>query len=255
MEFRDKGSPLSDEGVDQICDVLGVNEPEVWAVLTVETRGFGFLQDRRPQILFERHIFSRRTDHKFDSKHPDISNPNAGGYEGGSAEYTRLEKAMNLDSNNALQSASWGIGQVMGFNFEVAGYSDVKSMVKNFIGSEDSQLLGMANFIKGNNLSSALQRHNWVSFARGYNGKDFKKNEYDTRLAAAHAKYKNMLPDLSLRSAQAALIYLGFNPGPVDGLRGRQTRSALNLFQESKGLNVTGELDDTTEELLFESAF
>ena len=52
MEFQDKGLPLSDEGMDQICELLGVNEPEVWAVLTVETRGFGFLKDRRPQILF-----------------------------------------------------------------------------------------------------------------------------------------------------------------------------------------------------------
>ena len=113
----------------------------------------------------------------------------------------------------------------------------------------------MANFIKGNNLSTALQRHNWVSFARGYNGKDFKRNEYDTRLAAAHAKFKTLLPDLSLRKAQAALSYLSFDPGPIDGLRGRNTRSAISLFQETKELPVTGELDDVTEQILFESAF
>jgi len=45
MNFQNQGRPLSDEGMDQICSILGVSDPEVWAVLTVETRGFGFLQD------------------------------------------------------------------------------------------------------------------------------------------------------------------------------------------------------------------
>jgi peptidoglycan hydrolase-like protein with peptidoglycan-binding domain len=120
---------------------------------------------------------------------------------------------------------------------------------------EDSQLLAMANFIKGNGLDGALRRQNWTSFARGYNGKDFKKNEYDTRLAAAHAKYKTILPDLGLRTAQAGLLYLGINPGPIDGLRGRRTRSALIQFQETHGLPATGELDDETEAKLLSEAF
>ena len=48
MNFQGQGRPLSDEGMDQVCSTLGVSEPEVWAVVTVETRGFGFLQDRTP---------------------------------------------------------------------------------------------------------------------------------------------------------------------------------------------------------------
>ena len=128
--------------------------------------------------------------------------------------------------------ASWGIGQVMGFNHKVAGFDTVNALVKNMVKDENAQLLAMANFIKGNNLAGALQRTNWVSFARGYNGRDFKKNEYDTRLAAAHTKYKIILPDLALRSAQAALHYLGFNTEPIDGICGRRTRSALIQFQE-----------------------
>lgn len=120
---------------------------------------------------------------------------------------------------------------------------------------ENQQLLAMANFIKGNDLASVLKRRNWVSFARRYNGPGFKENEYDTRLAAAFAKDEIILPDLSLRSAQAALGYLGFNPGPVGGLRGRRTRSALLLFQQKEGLMVTGELDRETEEKLSDQAF
>lgn len=255
MNFKHQGRPLSDAGMDQVCSTLGVSEPEVWAVLTVETRGFGFLKDRRPQILFERHIFHRLTRGRHDASHPDISNAKAGGYVGGSAEYTRLEKAMSLNEKAALESASWGIGQVMGFNYKVAGFDSVHDMVAQMVKDENGQLMAMANFIKGNNLASALQRQNWVSFARGYNGRDFKKNDYDARLAAAHAKLKRLIPDLSLRTAQAALMYLGFDPGPIDGMRGRLTRSALMMFQEQFNLPETGELDQETEEKLLAEAF
>lgn len=255
MNFQGQGRPLSDEGMDRICNTLGVAEPEVWAVLTVETRGFGFLRDRRPQILFERHIFHRLTEGIHDAGNADISKEKPGGYVGGPGEYTRLEKAMNLDREAALKSASWGIGQVMGFNHEVAGFADIDAMVTDMVKDENAQLLAMANFIKGNNLAGSLQQQNWESFARGYNGPNFKKNEYDTLLAAAHAKYKIFLPDLDLRTAQAALVYLGIDPGPIDGLRGNRTRSALIQFQERSGLPETGELDYDTESTLLAEAF
>lgn len=255
MDFQGQGRPLGDAGMDQVSEALGVAEPEVWAVLTVETRGFGFLQDRRPQILFERHIFHRRTQGKFADGNPDISNSKPGGYTGGSGEYARLEKALGLDREAALKSASWGIGQVMGFNHEAAGFDTVDDMVTAMVKDEDAQLLAMAGFIKSNNLDGALQEQNWESFARGYNGTNFKKNKYDERLAAAHAKYKTSLPDLGLRTAQAALQYLGIDPGPIDGLRGRSTRSALVRFQEKSGLPVTGEFDEDTEAKLFAEAF
>ncbi|MDT4841336.1 N-acetylmuramidase [compost metagenome] len=255
MNFQGKGRPLSDEGMDEVCDTLGITESEVWAVLTVETRGFGFLTDRRPQILFERHVFHRLTKGAHAAGNADISNPKAGGYIGGAGEYGRLEKAMQLDKTAALQSASWGIGQVMGFNFKVAGFASTDKLVAGMVKDENSQLLAMANFIKGNNLAGALQRNNWVSFARGYNGPEFKRNEYDARLAAAHAKFKVMLPDLSLRTAQAALQYLGMDPGPIDGIRGRRTFSALIRFQEQEGLAETGLLDQDTLERLVAKVF
>lgn len=255
MNFKGHGRPLSDDGMDEICSNLDVSEPEVWAVLTVETRGFGFLKDRRPQILFERHVFHRLTNGRFDSSHENISSSNPGGYSGDAGEYARLENALSLDREAALQSASWGIGQVMGYNYSVAGFNNVNDMVAAMVKDENAQLLAMSNFIKGNNLHKALQRQNWVSFARGYNGPAFKKNEYDTRLAAAYAKNKVLLPDLTFRAAQAALKYLGMDPGPIDGLRGRRTRSALIQFQEQSGLPLSGELDRDTNKALLAKAF
>ncbi len=162
---------------------------------------------------------------------------------------------MKLDRESALQSVSWGIGQIMGFNYEIASFATVDTMVADMVKDEHAQLLAMANFIKGNGLDGALKRQNWTSFARGYNGADFKRNDYDTRLASAHAKYKISLPDLALRTVQAALLYLGFDPGPIDGVRGRRTHSALMQFQERFGLPETGELDLDTENKLLAETF
>lgn len=255
MNFQSKGRPLSDSGLEQICDTLGVGGAEIWAVLSVETRGFGFLDNRKPRILFERHIFHRRTDGAFDQLNPNISSSAPGAYAGGPAEYARLEAAMKLNSQAALESASWGIGQVMGFNYAVAGYASVDEMISAMVADEDSQIMAMAHFIKGNNLAAAMQRKNWEAFARGYNGPAFRKNDYDTRLAAAHARFRVALPNLGLRTAQAALLFLGFDPGPVDGVRGRRTRSGLIQFQERLGLPQSGELDQDTERALAQAAF
>jgi hypothetical protein len=255
MEFQGAGLPLNETGLDRVCTSLGVAAPEVWAVVTVETSGFGFLPERRPRILFERHIFHRLTDGRFDAVAPDISNAARGGYAGGSAEYRRLEAAMRCDRRAALESASWGIGQVMGFNHQVVGFDTVEEMVAAMVRDEASQLAAMASFITHTGLDAPLRRRDWTSFARGYNGRDFAANHYDTRLAAAHANFEQNFPNLGLRSVQAALLYAGFDPGPIDGVVGRRTRAALRAFQAQHGLPQTGERDGVTEARLFAEAF
>lgn len=255
MNFKGKGRPLSKKGMEQVCEILGVPEPVVWAILDVETSGFGFLRDKRPKILFERHIFHKLTKGEHDSGNANISSEKPGGYVGGPGEYNRLKEAMRLNREAALKSTSWGIGQIMGLNYEAAGFATIYDMVKAMVKDEDSQLLAMANFIKSKSLKDALQRRDWESFARCYNGPQYKKNKYDKRLAAAYAKYNVMLPDLEVRTAQVALLYLGIDPGTIDGVLGPLTRSALMEFQERFGLPVTGKLDQATKSRLLEKAF
>jgi hypothetical protein len=255
MQFTGKGIALNNSGLENVEAKLGVRRAAIWAVVTVETRGFGFLPDRRPQILFERHIFRRETGGFYDASHPNISNPEAGGYIGGGNEYHRLQQAMLLNQEAALKSTSWGIAQIMGFNFGLAGYASVAAMVQDLIQDENRQLDAMANFIKANNLARALAAPNWAEFARGYNGKNYAKNRYDTRLATAFAKAQLVQPNLELRTAQAALLYLGFNPGTVDGLAGRRTRLALSAFQARHQMTRSGELDPPTQRALLAAAF
>lgn len=256
MKFAKSGLPMTAKGIGHVCEMLEIGEAEIWAVLTVETRGFGFLADRRPRILYERHIFSRRTDRKYDSKHPDISSPKAGGYIGDGREYDRLEKAAKLNEEEALKRASWGLPQVMGFNHRVVGFDTVQAMVDAMVESEDRHLEALGQFIMANpKCRIGIRRHDWGTFAACYNGPDFRRNDYDNRLAAAYEKNKRSLPDIGLRAAQVALTYLGYQPGVIDGLRGRFTRGALTEFQTKQDLMPTGELDEDTVHALMAAAF
>jgi hypothetical protein len=254
-EFTGSGLPMTVDGLGAGCDRLGVKAAEVWAVLTVETLGCGYLADRRPQILFERHIFRKETNGAFDGTAPDLSNAVPGGYGArGGFQYERLARAIALNRAAALRSTSWGIGQVMGFNAAVAGFADAEAMVAAMVQSEDQQMNGIFGFLQGNHLDRPLRNHDWPSFARGYNGPNFAENQYDVRLAAAFQKFSTgLLPDLAVRSAQVYLTYLGFQPGPVDGMLGRMTRSALAQFQGQAGFPANSTIDDVTMQKLREA--
>jgi hypothetical protein len=249
MDFAEDGLPLSDAGMVAATGLLGVEPEALWACLRVETSGCGFLRDRRPAILFERHIFHRETGGRFDASAPDLSNAKAGGYgAGGAHQYDRLAEAIALDRRAALRSASWGIGQVMGFHAEALGFADVETMVAALVTSEDAQLRAMAVFIKSSGLDGAMQLGDWTAFARGYNGADFAKNAYDKKLEREHAQLvAHGLPDLGVRSAQLYLTYRGFAPGPVDGRMGDRTGKALREFQAAAGLAPTGRVGEATQ--------
>jgi lipoprotein-anchoring transpeptidase ErfK/SrfK len=55
-----------------------------------------------------------------------------------------------------------------------------------------------------------------------------------------------------LMQAQVILDRIGFTPGVIDGEMGMSTVNALKGFQEARGLPVTGELDQATQQALAE---
>jgi hypothetical protein len=238
------GHALSATGLNTTVDRLRVDLPTVWALLGVETSGCGYLSDRRPNILYERHLFHQLTGGAFDDG--DISSAEPGGYgKQGRSQYDRLERAMAFDREAALKSTSWGLGQVLGKNFLEAGYDDVDEMVREMLISEDRQLSAVCAFIESASLVERLRNRDWAGFAKRYNGASYKKNKYDVRL---HAEYEKcaagLVPDLKVRTAQLYLTYLGFHPGPVDGVAGALTRSAVADFQRRQGMPPTGAVDD-----------
>jgi hypothetical protein len=246
IPFQGNALALSTDALGQASSALGVYVQEIWTVLAVETSGCGFLPDRRPQILYERHIFHRLTQGRYDDG--DISSPVPGGYgPRGAAQYERLARAIAKDRNAALQSASWGIGQIMGENFQAAGFSSVEDMVAAMCRSEDQQLAAMAGFLIHCGLQTSLRVHDWTSFALGYNGPNYAINRYDFRLNGEFQKFSGgTLPDLNARAAQLYLTYLGFHPGPIDGVAGAQTLAAFAEFAAKHGLPDGGVFSPAT---------
>jgi len=246
--FSGTALPLDVDGVQTALDLLRAQAADLWAVIGVETSGCGFLPDRRVKILYERHVFSRLTKRRFDARYPSISNPTPGGYgAGGAQQYDRLALAIARNRKAALQSCSWGVGQVMGYHAEGLGFADVDAMVARMGDSENAQFEAMARFIKASGLDGALRTHDWPRFASGYNGPNYRINNYDTRLAALHEQLsRGALPDLRVRAAQVYLTFLGHDPRGVDGIMGRMTRAAMNDYQAAQAMRLTDFVDDAT---------
>lgn len=259
LPFPCTATPLSANGIQNAIDTLGIDAATLWAMLHVETMGCGYLASRRPQILFERHIFSQLTNGAWDATAPDVSNPVQGGYgASGDFQYTRLGKAYSLNPADpadpsvptatrsaALASASWGLGQVLGTNAATVGFGAIQDMVAAMTGSEDGQLQAVVGFIQARKLQTALQQQDWATYAGKYNGPNYAKNQYDTKLAQAYALFQDAtkVPDLTVRAGQLLLLLLGFNPSGVDGAIGPNTLTALHNFQSQQQLTLTTGID------------
>jgi hypothetical protein len=239
---------ISEQAFAEAAEDLGCEIAAIKAVAEVESRGDGFLQDNRPKILFERHIFSRTTGRKYDGSHPDISNRKAGGYQGGAKEHDRLKEAMALDEEAALKSASWGRFQIMGFNHAACGYDSVQDFVAAMEESEDEHLQAFVGFVQTNRLASALRHRDWAAFARRYNGPQFRKNKYDEKMDASYRRFAGVAESpvfqvVDIATLQHALNFLGADAGKVDGLWGAKTANGVRRFQRTCHLAETGKRD------------
>jgi hypothetical protein len=230
LEFAGNATPLDDAAIEAAAKKIDCQVAAVRAVIDVESRG-GFLPDKRPKILFERHYFSRLTKRRFDGSHPLVSNPTWGGYKGG-----------------ALRSASWGAFQIMGDNYKICGFASAEDFVQAMVSGEPAQLDAFVSFVKKNGLADELIRLDWAGFARGYNGPAYKANKYDAKLFAAYmfhsaggARSESPLPLLKMGDQGEDVKKLQTALGiTADGDFGPMTKNAVVAFQKKKGLYADG---------------
>jgi len=181
---------LTEQDFIEVSKKIGCDVASIKAFCEVEAPNGGFLPDGQVTILFERHVFYRLTKGKFFKTNPDVCNPKAGGYgPSGQHQHDRLAIAVKLDRESALKSCSWGKFQIMGFNYKSAGFASLQEFINSMSVNERNQLLAFVNFIINNNLGQYLRSKNWVKLAYYYNGSDYKKNNYDVKLAKAYLKY------------------------------------------------------------------
>jgi hypothetical protein len=192
--FRGAAKRLDDIDLPKLGHRLGVGEDEIHAFLDVETRGSGFDALGRPIILFEPHVFYRNLAGGLRDRavKEGIAYKNWGAKPYPKDSYPRLRAAADIDETAALKAASWGLAQVLGENHKAAGFATVQDMVRAMMADEELQLEAAVNFILTNKLDDELRRHDWAGFALGYNGKGYRQNGYDTKLAEAFAKWSRI---------------------------------------------------------------
>lgn len=263
MDFIGTGVRLAPEDYERAAKTIGCDVPAIKAVVTVEAAGAGFDAKKRPKVLPEPHYFYKllsgaKRDRAVEA---GLAYPKWGARPYATtqdARYAQIDAMIAIDAETALDSCSWGIGQIMGANAEVCGFRNAVDMVTVFLEGEGRQLDGIVGFIIGNNLAGALVRKNWAAFAKGYNGPRYAENLYDTKLATAYRKHASLQPvsadpladgllsigDVGdvVRELQTALNWAGFHTGGVDGAFGRLTDQAVRQYQAAHKLGVDGKV-------------
>jgi hypothetical protein len=154
---------------------MGVDPLVLQAIMSVESNEKGWGPTGRVMLRFEPHVFFRKTGRTVLL--PGMTEPVAsqtGRRRGGqSEEWQAYETASKIDAEAAAQSTSWGIGQIMGFNYKAIGYSSAVEMVADFDARLEAQLIGMVKFIRSNSRAyNALLRSDLPAFVDAYNGAD-----------------------------------------------------------------------------------
>ncbi|MBC8718878.1 MULTISPECIES: N-acetylmuramidase family protein [Brucella/Ochrobactrum group] len=182
----------------------GIDPAALLAVTEVESGGralFDVNGVKEPAIRFEGHYFDRRLKGRIrdQARKAGLSAPEAGRVRNPKTQRERwllLNRAMSIHKNAALESTSWGLGQVMGAHWEWLGYNSIDELVREVRSSVGGQVRLMLNFIDKAGLKTELERKDWRSFARRYNGPAFAHNQYHTRLAAAFERWNRSVGDL-----------------------------------------------------------
>lgn len=209
-EFLDSyvGGELSQADIEAAAKELGCEAGLIYAIARQESAHSSFIKlgpRTVPTILFEKHQFrnytrpNKKSPSPFETTHPDICGPsyvrakknkkgewiaiksgstipeNAVYGPSGAFQYKRLSKAYQLSQNAALMACSWGKFQIMGFNYEAAGFSDVKAFTKAMSRSDAEHIKAFLKFAKSKKvLLNGLRTKNFEKIAEGHNGEDWR---------------------------------------------------------------------------------
>lgn len=188
---------ISNDSLIVLAATYGINVPALKAIIEVECKGSGFNANGTPVILYERHKFYEglrairwfTKSREWHSLYPDLCNPTSGGYGKYSEQHHKLARAANLNREVALESCSWGMGQVMGYHWKSLGYKSIQEFINAMYRSEYDQVDAMCRYLKFNGLIKYITAKDWAGVALRYNGKGYKKNNYDVKLRDAYKKF------------------------------------------------------------------
>ncbi len=195
---RVHSSLLRDDYISKRATENDLSPAAVKAVVKVESNGRGFRRDGSLKILFEGHIFWKElinvelNPNEYVRGNEDIVFKSfTRRFYATSLQEERFRKAKAIHTQAALKSASYGMFQVMGFNYKTAGFDSVEAFMASLEVSEVNHLEAFFNFVKNTNgCFEALQNKDWATFARIYNGSAYKTNKYDEKM---ETEYNNSI--------------------------------------------------------------
>ncbi|SDR15813.1 N-acetylmuramidase domain-containing protein [Pseudovibrio sp. Tun.PSC04-5.I4] len=268
------------------ADRLGCEMAVLQAVLDVESKGASYDRDGRLILLPEKHVFYRELPKSkrgravalgLAAKRWKKANYKGLGKSGSDARWDRLQAMADLDVTAALKSCSYGLAQIMGFNFAQCGYRSAQEFVLGLASSTEAQVKAFLAFLENSGLRDALRAKDFRAIARIYNGKG-QVDYYAGLLQQAYAKFAALASPASgflekdqprsnaqslatgyprlgssgyrIEALQKRLAALGY-VCPVDGDFGPTTRRAVVSLQVDHSLKpdgVVGPLTETTLE-------
>lgn len=247
-------------------------EPEaLLAFIEVESAGQVFATVKGaqvPLIRWEGHYFDRlvKQNARAQARAEGLASPTAQAIKNSSDQakrYAMLDRAKAIDYDAAVMSASWGLLQVMGEHWKVLGYKSAKDFEQQVMSGFKGQLDAGVRYLEKFNVVDPIRRKDWSAAARIYNGKNYKKFEYDTKMAAAYKRLtgRKATPSSSgmvrvgskgaaVREVQTLLARAGY-PVDIDGDFGPSTERAVRDFQTANGLQSDGIVGPKTQQHLY----
>jgi hypothetical protein len=132
-------------------------------------------------IRFEPAVFHRYAKRMVDASHGSQA-----------AEWRSFQAACVLDEKSALMATSYGLPQLMGFNFGVTPCASARDLLLAFQRSCREQVAGFFSYCRKNKLIDRAMAGDFVGFALRYNGKG-KEQAYAHKMEAYHEHARALL--------------------------------------------------------------
>jgi hypothetical protein len=145
--------------IKQEAEALGIPTESALGVFFVESKQAYDLATGLIIIRYEPHIFRRKSGKDVPAKRA-----------GQNAEWDNFARAFDVHQEAALLSCSYGLPQLMGFNFGVTKHGNARDMFLAFQDSCSEQVQGFFGFVRKNNITKAIKNKDWRAFASVYNG-------------------------------------------------------------------------------------
>lgn len=178
--------------IEERAKALGIPTHAAAGIMKVESGGATFAESTDKSVIrFENHVFwnewgranaaafNAHFDFKRTGGKPFTGHRFRAGTSGAweschqdqAQERRVMEFAATLSGKEpAYRSASWGAGQIMGFNAARVGFATAEAMAAEFDKAERPQVAGIFEFIRSGRLAPAINRGDYLTLAKGYNG-------------------------------------------------------------------------------------